>query len=397
MTSTVRKSDPTPPRYREIEEVLIERIRCGKLQPGDRLESTDTLAQELDAGVGTVNQALSALASRGLLTRRPRIGTVVSEGVSNIIGRAPASRSTSMAAVLVPDLRIPAYSGMIHHMQEILGQEHTHLSVLNIEGSPAVAVEAIDRCIDDGVDSLLLVPPLFDKIPMDTLIRLRDSGIPVVVAWRSVGIDDWPLVQGDPNGVITAPTRHLLSKGCKRIVMFKNQLVRDLGSRPPLEPMPVDCDPAAQLEFVRVMAERGMVVDPNDLVCVNHSIEAMHPGGLAKQGNVVDELAEWLADRPDVDGIVCMYDIVAALALEALARIGRSVPDDVAVTGGGSLHAYSWYFAASLTSMDPDLKSVAQRVCELFKRGREGHRFEPGHVECIPSRLIEGESTARKT
>jgi DNA-binding LacI/PurR family transcriptional regulator len=72
------------------------------------------------------------------------------------------------------------------------------------------------------------------------------------------------------------------------------------------------------------------------------------------------------------------------------------VPEDVAVTGGGSLRAYSWYFAASLTSMDHDQATVARLVCDLFKRLRRGDRIEPGHVERVPCRLVEGETTARK-
>lgn len=402
MTSTLRQSDASAPRYREIEEELCERIRCGKLQPGERLDSTDSLAQELDVGVGTVNQALSALASRGLLVRRPRIGTVVSEGVREIIDRDSSSSSNSESrnaaiyAVLVPDLRIPAFSGMIHHLQEILSRDHIHVSVFNIEGGGSSVSQVISRCINDGVDAMLMVPPLFGEIPMESLVKLRDSGIPVVMCWRSVGIPEWPLVQGNPYDVFAKPARHLLSKGCRRIAMLKDQLLSDPSSRPPIEPMGIDCDPSAQLEFMRVLAEHDLVAKQDDLICVNHGLDALQPGGLAGQSRVIDALVDWLEKRPGIDGILCTYDIVAGLVLEALDRLGRRVPEDVAVTGGGSLHAYSWYFAASLTSIDPDLPSVAERVCGLLKRWRQGERIEPGHVEHVECRLVEGESTARK-
>jgi len=231
---------------------------------------------------------------------------------------------------------------------------------------------------------------------------LRDSGVPYTIV-RPGGLVNEPagqgriqLVQGDPPGVFALPARHLLSKGCKRIAMFKDQLLRDPSSRPPIEPMGIDVDPSSQLEFMRVLAEHDMVVKQDDLICVNHGLDALQPGGLAGQSAAIDALVEWLDKRPQIDGILCTYDIVAGLALEALDRLGRRVPEDVAVTGGGSLHAYSWYFAASLTSIDPDLPVVAQRVCDLLKRWRQGETIAPGHQEKVPCKLVVGASTDRK-
>ena len=395
MSSTVKPSEASPPRYREIEELLVERIRHGELKPGERLNSTDALAQELDTGAGTINQALAALASRGLVTRRPRIGTVVSDNVRAIINDKRAPRSTAIYAVLVPDLRLPTFSGMVHHIQEIMRSEQVHVSVFNIEGGPRVADTAISRCIDDGVDAVLLIPPFFSKIPFDTLLKLKESKIPVVTCWRSAGIDDWPLVEGSATDVITTATQHLLSKNCSRIALLKDALLPDDTQAPPIEALTMDCDPAVQLEYMQALVKNQIMPNPDDMIRVNHGMDALQPGGLARQGVVVDALVEWLEARPEIDGLLCTYDIVAGLALEALSRLGRRVPEDVAVLGGGSLRAYSWYFAASLTSMDHDQATVAQLVCDLFKRLRQGERIEPGHVERVPCTLVEGESTAR--
>lgn len=395
MPPTVKQPDASSPRYREIEELLVERIRHGTLKPGERLDSTDALAQELDTGAGTINQALAALASRGLVTRRPRIGTVVSDNVRSIIGQANAPRSTAIYAVLVPDLRLPTFSGMVHHIQEILRSEQVHVSVFNIEGGPQVVDTAISRCIDDGVDAVLLIPPFFSKIPFDTLLKLKQSKIPVVTCWRSAGIDEWPLVEGSSTDVITTATQHLLDKDCRRVALLKDVLVPDDADVPPIEPLTMDCDPAVQLEFMQTLVKSQIMPNPEDMIRVNHGMDALRPGGLARQGAVVDALVEWLEARPEIDGLLCTYDIVAGLALEALSRLGRRVPEDVAVTGGGSLRAYSWYFAASLTSMDHDQATVAQLACDLFKRLRQGEHIEPGHVERVPCKLVEGETTAR--
>lgn len=395
MKSLAKQPDSTSPRYREVEETLCDRIRRGELKPGDRLDSTKSLAQELNVGVGTINQALAALASRGLLMRRPRIGTVVSDDVDSLIRRPESDRSTAIYAVLVPDLRMPSYSGMIRHMQKVLRDEHIHVSVFNVEGGSEIADAAIRRCVDDAVDAVVLVPPLFSSISLEALVELKQSEIPVVTCWRPAGGVAWPMVQGDPCDVIVTPARHLLAKGCRNLVLLKDVAVEKPRSGSLLEPLAPDFDPLVQLEFSRALAEHGIIADRDRMLRVEHGIDAFEAGGLANQQEALDALTEWFRERPEIDGVLCTYDIVAGLVLEALARLGRKVPEDVAVTGGGNLRAYSWYFAASLTSIDPDLEAVAERACELLAAMRSGKKFKPGHIENVPWRLVEGDSTAR--
>jgi len=65
------------PRYREIHDTLRRQIISGSWPPGYKLPSEPELAKRFDCARMTVSRALSALADRGLITRRRRAGTVV--------------------------------------------------------------------------------------------------------------------------------------------------------------------------------------------------------------------------------------------------------------------------------------------------------------------------------
>jgi DNA-binding GntR family transcriptional regulator len=65
------------PRYRQIVDVLLATIERGLLAPGDRLPPETKLAPLFSVSLGTVQKALTHLASNGILQRVRRKGTIV--------------------------------------------------------------------------------------------------------------------------------------------------------------------------------------------------------------------------------------------------------------------------------------------------------------------------------
>lgn len=63
--------------WRKIADYYREEITSGRLPPETQLPSTQELAKKYETSVYSVQYALAALAHEGLVTRRPRYGTVV--------------------------------------------------------------------------------------------------------------------------------------------------------------------------------------------------------------------------------------------------------------------------------------------------------------------------------
>ena len=84
MDSSANKviSDPlnlAVPLYVQIAESLLERIRAGDLVPEQRLPSERELSKSLNVSRMTLRAALRELDNKGLLVRRPGVGTYVAK------------------------------------------------------------------------------------------------------------------------------------------------------------------------------------------------------------------------------------------------------------------------------------------------------------------------------
>lgn len=65
--------------YEEVTDALVEMIKKGELQPGDRLDSVEQLAQNFDVSRSAVREALSGMRAMGLIVMRQGEGTFVTK------------------------------------------------------------------------------------------------------------------------------------------------------------------------------------------------------------------------------------------------------------------------------------------------------------------------------
>ncbi|MBN2643374.1 MAG: winged helix-turn-helix transcriptional regulator, partial [Victivallales bacterium] len=80
--STDLNSETVPARgsiRTAVAEYFRERILTGTLPPGSLLPSTQELAEKYQTGAANIHHAMSTLVKEGLISRRPKIGTVVNE------------------------------------------------------------------------------------------------------------------------------------------------------------------------------------------------------------------------------------------------------------------------------------------------------------------------------
>lgn len=76
--------DPLKSIRSQIMEHFREEIRRGSLKPGDRLPSARELARSFGTAEANVHHALTALVKEGMLARRPKAGTVVTDGAEKL-------------------------------------------------------------------------------------------------------------------------------------------------------------------------------------------------------------------------------------------------------------------------------------------------------------------------
>jgi GntR family transcriptional regulator, histidine utilization repressor len=136
------------PRYRQLQDAIIERISDGELRPGDRVPSENELA--LSAGVSrmTANRALRELTDRGFVERVAGRGTFVAEfrarshvrEIQNIADEI-AARGHRHSADLVLCEQAPAPSGVARALHISAGAAVFHLLLVHRENGTPIQVE----------------------------------------------------------------------------------------------------------------------------------------------------------------------------------------------------------------------------------------------------------------
>ena len=209
----------------------------------------------------------------------------------------------------------------------------THLN------SPAAAVEICNRAKENGV-------PVVS-------VGMQIEGVPCVSVTNEEGMRD----------LVT----HLVEEhGVKRIVYLGGTADH--------------VDNLARLEATKqVLKEHGLELAEKDIVYGDW--------GNNKARELVHKLDESEEGLPDA--IVAANDIMALAAATELIEMGKSLPDDVIVTGFDNI-PYGKVFFPALTTVDQNYTMIGSACCEVLFDLIEGREC-PANTR-IPSRFIRAES-----
>ncbi|MDR2974386.1 MAG: substrate-binding domain-containing protein, partial [Propionibacteriaceae bacterium] len=128
------------------------------------------------------------------------------------------------------------------------------------------------------------------------------------------------------------------------------------------------------------LEEAGLVADPSLLIATDSISSA---AATAAVGAVLDAGLRF-------DALVCRDDLAAVGVLRALHVRGRSIPDDVAVTGWDNLRLSGSTFP-SLTTVAPDLTALAAEALRLVLERIDGYD-RIGRHQIVPHRIVVRES-----
>lgn len=329
------------PKYAQVRERLRQKIMTGEYAPGSRLPVEPQLFRALEASSTTVIRALNELTREGLLIRRRRVGTYVTDQTHPplIPGRAlklgllwhnsvTARAFDSLCGrVSLAAAKAWGCEGVTPEFQEdravsgsrcIWRQPARGLSIEcvgNTRGSPTRKPD-LDLVANAGFDGVVTV----GIVEEDWLEKLISLGIPVVIA-------DFPtqrlgrradLVFADPQTGYRDAVDAFVSRGMRRI-HFVGSRIRDPNTR---------IEDATKPNGFRF----GKRVDPDSFLRMSAFRQAMDAHGLHVPEGWVHFIAndepEWperfatmpVDDRPEA--LVC-HDIgMAEVLLRGCARLG---------------------------------------------------------------------------
>jgi DNA-binding LacI/PurR family transcriptional regulator len=374
-TASVKPIAKNPSAAGSLQKYIYSQIRSGSLKPGEKIQ-TAQLAKEWNISEGTVNQSLHILAARGFLVRKRRAGTFV--GDSTIVLDKEREIGNALA-VLMPDLRSPEFSCLTSGLQNIIKDTQFNMVAFGAEHDTSAYAKFIHEQIESNAAGIILTPPLQGMIPVESLIELYNSKIPVVTCFRGLAGFGWPVIRTDVEYNTQIAATHLCEIGRKHIGFVSNE---QRSSHYGL---------IKEHVFIETLDKFGVSTPTSMRICLPKpdSSEQMW------LFTAIAQIEEWLEKHPKMDAICCTHDMAAWAVISTLAKLGKKVPDDIAVTGNGDIMQFFGFAQSDLTTVDMCYSDFAGTILELVNRQHNGESLDKEYL--VKGKLIVRHSTVSGT
>jgi LacI family transcriptional regulator len=269
---------------------------------------------------------------------------------------AVPDHGTGVLALIVADLGNPVFVGMIRGAERAAAAQGITLAVIETQESHEAEQRAVER-MAATVDGFILSSSRMS----DTSIRALAKHKPVVVLNRTVG--EVASVVSDNVTAIKKAAEHLIAFGHSRICYLAGP----------------------EASFADGMRWQGLkeAGDALDLL-----VRRLGPFLPTIRGGA-DAAEQWL-ERPST-AVIAYNDLMAIGFIQALAAMGRAVPDDVSVIGFDNIRDGELIDPGLTTIAAPLVSIGTQAVAQLARRRLQDARAtEP---VLLPARLVLRAST----
>jgi len=300
------------------------------------------IAAELGVSVVTVSRALRNRPDIAEETKAKILERVKRLNYRpNLTARSLVTGRSSLIGLVVPDLIHPFFGEIAKGLSNKLQEKEYYLIVCSSESDPQLEQNEVEHMLAHHLDCFVVASCRKDT---DSLRRISDAGVPLVLVDRSfpgfrgnfVGVDDVKVGE--------LATEHLIAQGCKRIAHIRGP-VTSIGN--------------ARVEGYRnALQRRGMAFSSNYVVACG---EASDSDGETRGRRAMEEI---LALKPRPDGLFCFNDTIAVGAMERALEAGLRIPQNMAVVGCGNFH-YSSKLQVPLSSVDQRSRQIGERAAKM--------------------------------
>ncbi|MCX5554494.1 LacI family DNA-binding transcriptional regulator [Streptomyces sp. NBC_00038] len=292
---------------------------------GPRRVTIDDVARSAGVSRQTVSRALNDKEEIGVATKQRVLDAALALGYRpSRFARGLVRQDTISVGLVIPDLLNPFFTEVAAASLDAARTRGWHVVVCDT-GDRVEEERGTLEAIASQVDAVVGYMSLTEE-EIDRLTR----GMPVVLIDREHRSERFSTIRIDGEQGVASAIRHLAESGHRRIGML------DHAGR---------SEPSNRHDwFVAAMDACGL--DSDAVSRADQSVE----GGEGA-------LKELLARHPDVTAVFTFNDIIAIGALRAARRLGRQVPQDLAVIGFDGLQLGSL--------VDPPLSTVALDTREL--------------------------------
>jgi DNA-binding LacI/PurR family transcriptional regulator len=336
---------------------LRRRILTRDFSGGQKIPPERILAREYALSRATINKITSFLVQEGLLERRGPHGTFV-------VGRdgGPATAQIGfLMQTMTPQEVNPIYEAVFRSFVRASHSEPVR-TVFGMMGSWGATLPRGFHV--GGLDALVLA----GRFAVDRIMPFVARKVPILWVDQVEDADPLNLVTTDHVEAGRLAAERLLAQGRRAIVVLS---------------YPIGCYNGFELRlegFRKAHASAGVSIDERRILRPYYS----------KPEHVVELLRKLSADGVAYDAVFGMSDSLAIWGMDALARLGSKVPEEVSVIGVDGLPAGEWT-RPRLTTVAQPAEVIGERAFARILGMVTGTGVAQG-AERIAPRLIVRES-----
>mgnify|MGYP001810186620 CR=1 FL=1 len=298
--------DPNQAKYAQLREHLKQEIFMGRMAPGSRVPSENTLSAELGMSRHTVRKAISQLVADGFLYTEQGRGTFVRDRSF----RRNESRNIGVITTYISEYIFPQ---VIQGIDRVLSENGYSIVLKSTGNQPEKEAQCLADMLEKQIEGLIIEPTksALHTSNLKLYQALEAQGIPYLfIHGHHMQLEDKPeILLNDEDGMHKAVS-HLVGLGHRRIAgFFKADDVQGLNRHK---------------GYAHALAANGIIYDP-ELVVWFHTED--------RETRAIAALATLMRSRDKVDALACYNDQLASLLVKWLLDAGYGVPEDISVTG----------------------------------------------------------------
>lgn len=316
------------------------------------------VAAEAGLSVGTVSRILN---NRGYIS--PKAREKVENAMRklkyqpNEIARSLSQSNSSMVGIIIPTLLNPYFPTLLKYLDDELEARDMQPLVFVSDGDDEKEIRFLDKCKKNRVSGIILCSGNFKAV------RLVDYGVPVVSIER-MGLDGAISVVCDNYNGGRLAADHLIERGCTVPVMIAGD--QD-------EAMPAD---GRICGFEERIKANGLTAG------IYHATREMFHS--QDYRSLVERVFN---ENPDMDGLFCSSDIIAATAIQEASRRGMNVPSSIKIIGFDD----TWYSSTimpSLTTIKQPIKEMAMIAISSLEAAWKAGSFPSSTIKLDVSLVV---------
>jgi DNA-binding transcriptional regulator YhcF (GntR family) len=312
---------------------IIMDILSSNYQPGDTYSTERELCKRLKVGRNTIRKAIDELEESGMLSRRQRVGIIISDKARLPAPVAPRPESTG----------IPRVTFVLPHWDNSAGSflSTTVLGELrngdNSQQRFSVEMRLFDDPLDDlapETSTLIVVDPLPDIVPI--LVKWRSKGVNIIALEPARSLFCATNIQYDVRRPAYDAVQQLYRQGHRSIGLINNGIIHYTFQQ-------------WLTGFIEAHRDLGMPIMTN---AITMNTNTRNPIELNPKG-----ITAWIC--PHEEGLI--------LAAKACAEYGLRIPQDVAFIGSDDPgDRVQPDMGCSLTVVRPDYHALSRLIREVL-------------------------------